>query len=67
MRDHGRDFAELTVSVCPFVRAVDIDGVQRYRDAGADQVILLGAFDAEHMGATLDRHATEIVEPARAL
>ena len=67
MRDHGRDVAELTVSVCPFARAVDIDVVHRYRDAGADQVILLGALDAESMLATLDRFAAEIVEPARAL
>ena len=48
----------MTVSVCPFLRPVDIDVVRQYRDAGADQVILLGAFDAEQMLATLDRLAT---------
>ncbi len=67
MRDHGRDVAALTVSVCPFLRPVDIDVVRKYRDAGADQLILLAAFDAEQMHASLDRLATEIVEPARVL
>ena len=66
MRDHGRDVAALTVSVCPFLRPVDIDVVRKYRDAGADQLILLAAFDAEQMHASLDRLATEVVEPARA-
>jgi hypothetical protein len=53
--------------VCPFLRPVDLDLVGRYRDAGADQVILLGAFATEQMHASLDRLATEIVEPARDL
>ena len=67
MRDHGREVADLTVSVCPFRHPVDLDGVRQYRDAGADQVILLAAFDAEQMVTTLDRLASEIVEPARVL
>ena len=67
LRDHGRALAELTVSVCPFLRSVDIDVVQQYRDAGADQVILLAAFDPETMIETLDRLTTEIVEPAGTL
>jgi probable F420-dependent oxidoreductase len=65
MSDHGRAFAELSVSVCPFLRAVDVDMVKQYRDAGADQVIVLGAFAPENTVETLDRVATEIVEPAR--
>ena len=67
MRDHDRALADLTVSVCPFLRSVDIDVVQQYRDAGADQVILLASFEPETMIAALDRLATEIVEPALAL
>ena len=67
MRDHGRSRDELVVSVCPFLRAADFDLVKRYRDAGADQVILLAATTPANVVETLDRVATEIVEPARDL
>lgn len=37
---HGRTRAEIRVSVCPFRHPSDADAARRYRDAGADQVIL---------------------------
>ena len=37
---HGRTRAGIRVSVCPFRHPCDATAVQRYRDAGADQVIL---------------------------
>jgi probable F420-dependent oxidoreductase len=37
----GRRRAEIQVSVCPYMRAIDADAVQRYRDAGVDQLILI--------------------------
>lgn len=41
--EHDRSRAEIRVSVCPFRHPSDADAALRYRDAGADQVILPGA------------------------
>jgi hypothetical protein len=56
------------VSVYPYLRPADLDLVERYRDVGVDQVILLlAARDAYDFGRGLDRLAETIAEPARAL
>ena len=64
----GRRRRDLHVLICPYMRAADLDLVKRYRDAGADQVVLIAfAADQDELRSTLDRLAESIVEPARGL
>jgi probable F420-dependent oxidoreductase len=64
----GRRRRDLHVLICPYVQAADLDLVKRYRDAGADQVVLMALGSGrDDLLATLDRLADTIVEPARAL
>jgi probable F420-dependent oxidoreductase len=64
----GRRRSEIQVSVCPYQRGADRDKLARYRDAGADQVIVL-AFAPTPDGVTraFDEIAEQLVEPARRL
>jgi probable F420-dependent oxidoreductase len=64
----GRPLGDLSITICPYLRPADLDLVKRYRDAGANQVVLM-AMGATRDGllSTLDGLATAIVEPARAL
>jgi len=63
-----RQRSDVEISICPYMRPTDFDLVRRYRDAGADQVILL-VVDATPDGLRrrLADLAKTIVEPARAL
>jgi probable F420-dependent oxidoreductase len=64
----GRARRDVRVSVCPYLQPADLDLVKRYRDAGADQVILLVfAAAPDDLRGALDRLAEGIVEPARRL
>jgi probable F420-dependent oxidoreductase len=68
LADHTRSRADLTSHVCGFRKPVDADTVARYRDAGANQVILLAMdIDASNTEAKLDEYAESILEPATAL
>lgn len=64
----GRSRQELEVSVSPYLRGCDLDTLKAYRDAGADQVILVAfARDPDGLRATLEGMAESLVEPAREL
>ena len=64
----GRTRRDIRVTVCPYLRPADLELVKRYREAGADQVVLLvAARDVEALDRTLDHLAETIVEPARRL
>jgi len=64
----GRTRAEVRINICPYMQASDFDTVQRYRDAGVEQVTLMPiAFDPDGVRALLDQLAETIVEPARRL
>ncbi len=64
----GRRRADVTISVCPYLRAPSLDLVERYRDAGVDQVIVFAvAGNADGLRASLDTLAKQIVEPAARL
>jgi probable F420-dependent oxidoreductase len=64
----GRRREDVVVSVCPYLRRPSLDLVERYRDAGVDQVILfLFAPDSDALRTALDTLAKQIVEPARGL
>jgi probable F420-dependent oxidoreductase len=68
LEEEGRPRDDISVSVCGFLRQLEIDDVKQYRDAGADQVILfageLGKDDTERR---LNELADKFVEPARQL
>ena len=64
----GRSRRDIQVAVCPYMTAADLDLVKRYRDAGADQVVVLAiAVQRDGLLRVLDELANAIVEPARAL
>jgi len=64
----GRTRSDVHVLVCPYMKSADLDLVKRYRDAGADQVVLmvLGS-DRGDLLERLDDLAENILEPARSL
>ncbi len=63
---HGRSRTEIVVSVCPYGHPSDADDVRRYRDAGADQVVLPAATDVDEANL-LERldHLARVMERAR--
>lgn len=64
----GRKRAAVQVSISPYMTPTDFDLVQRYRDAGVDQVIvLIVALERDGLLAALDMFAEMLVEPARRL
>lgn len=61
----GRTRADVRVSVCPYLQPVGARDVERYRDAGVDElVVFLSAFDAESLRPWLEGAARDFVEPA---
>jgi probable F420-dependent oxidoreductase len=68
LAERGRGREELLISICPYLRPIDLDTCKRYRDAGVDQVILLAfAPTQSDVLRMLDRLATSLLEPARSL
>jgi probable F420-dependent oxidoreductase len=68
LAERGRKRSEVAVGTCPYTRPIGLDDVKRYRDAGADQVIVLAfAPDPPALVAALDDLAAKLVAPARAL
>lgn len=64
----GRKRSEILVSVCPYMKPFDPDMVKRYRDAGVDQLIVMGmAPTVDRLREQLDRLASTIVVPAQKL
>ena len=68
LKQRGRTRSDVHVLICPYMNAADLDLVKRYRDAGADQVVLMAvAAHPDDLVRTLDGLANTIVEPARRL
>ncbi len=68
LAERGRTRDEIEISICPYMKTVDLDKVKRYAAAGVDQVILLVMLPTtELIEPTLDKLAETIVEPARSL
>ena len=63
----GRKRGDIRVAICPYMNSADLDLVKRYRDAGADQVVLMVFASRENLAGALDRMAESIAEPARRL
>lgn len=59
--------AEIEISVCPYFKGTDADGIKRYADLGVDRVIVvLFAFDREGLARAADE-AAALVETAASL
>ncbi len=68
LEECGRTRAEITVSATGDGASCGLDEVKRYRDAGAQRMIMMPFVDSlQSLEPTLDRLAEEIVHPARAL
>jgi probable F420-dependent oxidoreductase len=66
LRRRGRSRHEIEVSVCPYMQQVTAEDIERYREAGVDRVILVGAArDGEGLVRAVDGMAKTIVEPAQ--
>jgi len=70
LRARGRTRADVSITVSPYTKPTrDLDAIKRYRDAGAEQVVLL-LFDApttDAVGPAMEKLAERIIEPARSL
>jgi len=63
-RDRSPDDVQITIS--PYIKPVDADALERYRDAGVDQVVVLAAArDEAALRAQLEALADRLVEPAK--
>jgi probable F420-dependent oxidoreductase len=68
LAERGRKLEDVELSVSPNLKGADADKLKRYRDAGADQVIVPAvARNASSLRSTLERLAESLVEPARSL
>jgi probable F420-dependent oxidoreductase len=67
LEQEGRSRADVEVSVCPYFKGTDADGIKRYAELGVDRVILLVfAFDADGLKSAADE-AAALVDIAVAL
>lgn len=68
LASRGRKRSDVSIIVSPYTRPTqDLDAVKRYRDAGADQVVLI-LFDGmtiDSVRPALERLGEAIIEPAR--
>lgn len=61
----GRSRDEILITTSPYMQGCDRDALERYRDAGVDQVnVLCGARTLDRVLERLDVLAKELVEPA---
>jgi probable F420-dependent oxidoreductase len=68
LADKHRKLSDVTVSISPYLKPMTDGDLERYRDAGVDQLILLCfASDRDSLLANLDGLAKTAVEPASAL
>jgi probable F420-dependent oxidoreductase len=67
---HGRkrQTGDFCLTVCPYLNAISADSLEGYAAAGVDRVVTVCfAFGTDDLLTTLDRLATELVEPAKKL
>ena len=70
LKANGRKRSDIEIAVSPYSKAITKDDLKRYRDAGADEVVLINLrpprAEAENL-ADLEKIAREWVEPAAAI
>ena len=60
----GRTRSEIEISICPYFKGTDVDGIKRYGDLGVDRVIVvLFGFDRDGLAQAADA-AVPLVEAA---
>ena len=63
----GRSRSEIEISICPYFKGTDVDGIKRYAELGVDRVIVVVfGFDADGLARTADE-AAALVEAAATL
>jgi probable F420-dependent oxidoreductase len=70
LKSSGRRRSDVHLAVSPYTKPVTTDDLKRYRDAGADQVVLLSLRPPSSVKETIQRieqMAREFVEPAAKL
>ncbi|MEE2703429.1 MAG: LLM class F420-dependent oxidoreductase [Myxococcota bacterium] len=68
LRERGRSLDEIEVAVSPYLKPIEPTALARYREAGVDQVVVLGfARDADALPGKLDEIAERWVVPAQRL
>jgi probable F420-dependent oxidoreductase len=68
--ENGRQRSELEIAVSPYPRAITVDDLKRFRDAGADEVELVfleAPGDERDVIRQLEKLAREFIEPASKL
>lgn len=65
LRERGRDPRAVEKIVAPYTRRVDADDMKRYRDAGVDEVVMLGnpPADPARVPEWIDKMASDWLEP----
>jgi probable F420-dependent oxidoreductase len=70
LKTHGRSRSDVKLAVSPYTNPIKTDDLERYRDAGVEEIALLGlgrARTERDMIAGLEQMAREFVEPAAKL
>jgi probable F420-dependent oxidoreductase len=68
LEEHGRSRSDVQVSISPYLKPLGDGDIERYHEAGVDQVIVVGfAFDRDALLSTLDTLAESSVEVAARL
>jgi probable F420-dependent oxidoreductase len=68
LAERGRSRSQVQITVSPYMSGCDLEKLERYREAGADRVILLGlAASAGALEATLEEMGESLIGPARNL
>jgi len=70
LKANGRKRSDIEIAVSPYSKAITKDDLKRYRDAGADEVVLINLRPPRAEGenlADLEKIAREWVEPAAAI
>lgn len=68
LAQRGRSRSEIEIVVSPYLLGCDFDKIQRYREAGADQVVVVGfASERQQVRPMIEGLAEAFVEPARSL
>ncbi len=70
LKASGRSRSDVYLSVSPYAKPITTDDLKRYRDAGADEVVLV-VFDipssVQELTKRIEQMAKDFVEPAMKL
>ena len=68
LAEQGRSRSDVEIVVSPYLKGCDYEKIARFREAGADQVVILAvATDRDGLSRSLEEIAESMVLPAQAL